>query len=207
MLEKLLAAEVLEVRVLNPALAQSLVGKVVSVLEDRHSRHQPRRQRRLTRLVGVDRPEPLSQKTPIDRPRQLHQRVVHVDDLIKPRAEQILLAGLPSLAWSHRKSPLHQREREESWLAIRGNPQNRIRKEIALQRPKTGKFDYLSEPNHPAHSMAFKFFTDDCIKVTPGGNGELRPVLHLHARHFAGGGPRGRLGISVAEARHSPKMP
>src|SRR5262249_23499919 len=29
------------------------------------------------------------------------------------------------------------------------------------QRPKTGKFDYLSEPNHPAHSMAFKFFTDD----------------------------------------------
>jgi hypothetical protein len=34
-------------------------------------------------------------------------------------------------------------------------------KEIALQRPKTGKFDYLSEPNHPAHSIAFKFFTDD----------------------------------------------
>src|SRR5262249_35893965 len=30
-----------------------------------------------------------------------------------------------------------------------------------LQRPKTGKFDYLSEPNHLAHSMAFKFFTDD----------------------------------------------
>src|SRR5262249_51416297 len=95
------------------------------------------------------------------RPRQLHQRVVHVDDLIKPRAEQILLAGLPSLAWSHRKSPLHQPEREESRLAIRGNPQNRICKKIALQRPKTGKFDYLSEPNHPAHSMAFKFFTDD----------------------------------------------
>jgi hypothetical protein len=105
MLEKLLAAEVLEVRVLHPAIAQSLVGKVVSVLEDCQSRHQPRRQRRLTRLVGVDRPEPLFQKTPVDRPRQLHQRVVHVDDLIKPRAEQILLAGLPSLAWSHRKFP------------------------------------------------------------------------------------------------------
>src|SRR5438445_11950347 len=99
--------------------------------------------------------------TPDRLPSQLHQRVFHVDDLIKPRAEQILLAGLPSLAWSHRKSPLHQREREESWLAIRGNPQNRIRKEIALQRPKTGKFDYLSQPNHPAHSIAFKFFTND----------------------------------------------
>src|SRR5207302_3340024 len=163
MLEKLLAAEVLEVRVLHPAIAQSLVGKAVSVLEDRQPRHQPRRQRRLARFVGVHRPERILQKTPIDRPPQLHQRVFHVDDLIKPRAEQILLAGLPSLAWSHRKSPLHQREREESWLAIRGNPQNRIRKEIALQRPKTGKFDYLSQPNHPAHSIAFKFFTDDSV--------------------------------------------
>jgi hypothetical protein len=31
MLEKLLAAEVLEVRVLHPALAQNLVGEVVGV--------------------------------------------------------------------------------------------------------------------------------------------------------------------------------
>src|SRR6266487_1255371 len=59
--------------------------------------------------------------------------------------------------------PLHQLEREESRLAIRRNPQNRICKEVALQRPKTGKFDYLSAPNHPAHSMAFKFFTDDDV--------------------------------------------
>src|SRR5262249_28862191 len=113
-----------------------------------------RRQRRLARLVGVDRAKLRFQKPPVDRPRQLHQRVVHVDDLIKPRAEQILLAGLPSLAWSHRKSPLHQPEREESRLVIRGNPHNRICKKIALQRPKTGKLDYLSEPNHPAHSGA-----------------------------------------------------
>jgi hypothetical protein len=84
MLEKLLAAEVLEVRILHPAIAQSLVGKVVGVLEDRQPRHQPRRQRRLARLVGVDRPKRLLQKTPIDRPRQLHQRVFHVDDLVKP---------------------------------------------------------------------------------------------------------------------------
>jgi hypothetical protein len=51
--------------------------------------------------------------------------------------------------------------RSESRLLIRGNPQNRICKEIALQRPKTGKFGYLSVHNHPAHSMAFEFFTDD----------------------------------------------
>src|SRR6266508_3041905 len=62
--------------------------------------------------------------------------------------------------------PLHQLERAESRLAIRRNPQNRICKEVALQRPKTGKFDYLSAPNHPAQSMAFKFFTDDDGAVT-----------------------------------------
>src|SRR5215472_19305996 len=63
MLEKRLAAEVLEVRILHPAIAQSLVGKVVGVLEDRQPRHQPRRQRRLARLVGIDRPKRLLQKT------------------------------------------------------------------------------------------------------------------------------------------------
>src|SRR5437773_4023099 len=57
--------------------------------------------------------------------------------------------------------PLHQREQEESRLAIRGNPQNRICKEIAIQRPKTGKFDYLGLPNHSTNSIAFEFFTDD----------------------------------------------
>jgi hypothetical protein len=36
-----------------------------------------------------------------------------------------------------------------------------ICKEIALQWSKTGKFDYLSGPNHPAHSIALEFFTDD----------------------------------------------
>src|SRR3989442_15862836 len=73
--------------------------------------------------------------------------------------------------------PLHQLEREESRLAIRGNPQNRICKEVALQRPKTGKFDYLSAPNHPAHSMAFKFFTDDGF----GGSGGAAGLTFISA--------------------------
>jgi len=50
-----------------------------------------------------------------------------------------------------------------------------ICKEIALQGPKTGKFDYLSELNHPAHSMAFKFFTDDLWRLRP------RVFGHQHA--------------------------
>src|SRR6266702_4557423 len=91
MLEKFLAAEVLEVRILHPAIAQSLVGKVVGVLEDRQPRHQPRRQWRRARLIGVDRPKRLLQKTPIDRPRQLHQRVFHIDDSATTRLEVALL--------------------------------------------------------------------------------------------------------------------
>jgi len=39
---------------------------------------------RLAPPVGVHCPEPLLQKTPIDRPPQLHQRMLHVDDLVKP---------------------------------------------------------------------------------------------------------------------------
>ena len=39
MLEELLAAEELIVGVLDPALAQNLIGEVVTVLEDRQSRH------------------------------------------------------------------------------------------------------------------------------------------------------------------------
>src|SRR5262245_44940735 len=57
--------------------------------------------------------------------------------------------------------PLHQLEREESRTCDSRESSKSICKEIALQRPKTDKFDYLSEPNHPAHSMASEFFTDD----------------------------------------------
>jgi hypothetical protein len=67
-LKDLLAAEQLIIGVLDPALAQNLVGEVVHGLEDRQARHQPPRQRRLARVVGIDRAEPLFQKAPVDRP-------------------------------------------------------------------------------------------------------------------------------------------
>ena len=62
------------------------------VLEDREPRHQPRRQRRMPPdLVGIDRAEPLLEEAPVDRPTELRQRVVHVDDLVEPRLEEIIL--------------------------------------------------------------------------------------------------------------------
>src|SRR5712672_2644967 len=68
--------------------------------------------------------------------------------------------------------PLHQFEREESRLAIRGNPQNPICKEIALQRSKTGKFDYFRTPNQPARSRDSEFFTDDFLSPAPAAGGQ-----------------------------------
>src|SRR6266567_2524030 len=85
--------------------------------------------------------------------------------------------------------PLHQLEREESRLAIRRNPQNRICKEVALQRPKTGKFDYLSAPNHPAHSMAFKFFTDDSLVFFLGCTIPCQAAFTIFLR-LGRGGPK-----------------
>jgi len=101
-LEELLAAEQLVIGVLHPALAQHLVGKVVGVLEDDQPRHQSRRQRRLAGAVGVDRSELPLQEAPVDRPRQLHQRVAHVDDRVQPRAQKIGLSRLSPFLWSHR---------------------------------------------------------------------------------------------------------
>src|SRR6516165_11512174 len=62
---------------------------------------------------------------------------------------------------SHRKSPAPSARARGITACDSRESSNSICKEIALQGPKTGKFDYLSGPNHSAHSIAFKFFTDD----------------------------------------------
>jgi hypothetical protein len=54
------------------------------VLENRKPGHQPRRQRRLAGTIRVDGAEIRLQKSPVDGPRQLRQRVFHVDDLVEP---------------------------------------------------------------------------------------------------------------------------
>jgi hypothetical protein len=83
-LEKLLAAEVLVIRVLDPEFAYHFVAEVIGVLENGEPRHQPRRQWRLASAILVNGAEFLFQKSPVDRPRQFYQRVLHVDDLIEP---------------------------------------------------------------------------------------------------------------------------
>src|SRR6266480_6239798 len=98
-----LPAEVLEIWVLHPSLAQRLVGEVVHMLENEQPGYQPGRQRRLPRSQPTHRAEPSRQKLPIDRPRQPHQRMAKVDDLLEKRAKQVVLAIVARLA--HRSPP------------------------------------------------------------------------------------------------------
>ncbi|WP_430640223.1 hypothetical protein [Bradyrhizobium cytisi] len=55
----------------------------------------------MTRIIRVNLAEAAFQKPPIHRPRQLRQRMIHIDDLIKPGAKQILLARFPPFPWPH----------------------------------------------------------------------------------------------------------
>ena len=104
MTEEGLDAQILKVRALPPAGPQRFVRQVEGVLEDRQPRHQPGRHRRHAWTVRIDRAETLLQLRPINRSGQPHQHVVHVDVLVEPGAEQILLTGLAPLVWpGHRR--------------------------------------------------------------------------------------------------------
>src|SRR5665811_1807821 len=101
----------------------------------------------MTRLVRVDRAKLLFQEAPVDRSRQPHQRVLQIDDLIQTRAEQILLAGLPSLLWLHCESlrPILVESRE-SQLQIRGNRQTEFARKPAATPHKLANSITSSRP-------------------------------------------------------------
>src|SRR6516225_2486315 len=89
------------------------------------SRRQPRRQRRLPGSQPTHRAEAARQKVPIDLPRQPHQRMAKVDDLLEKRAKQVVLAIVARLA--HRSPPtanlavegIMDRPNQESQTAIK----------------------------------------------------------------------------------------
>jgi hypothetical protein len=51
---------------------------------------------------GSWRPEPLLEKAPVDRPVELGERVIDVDDLVEPRSEEIVLPAVQPLPGPHR---------------------------------------------------------------------------------------------------------
>jgi hypothetical protein len=97
--------------------------------------------------IGVHRTEAALEKAPVDRGRQFCQRVVHVDDLVEPGAEQVLLTAVASLFWSHPIHPLVPNGTTESSLAAGINLQ-----EITLKAGSSGKYEYLPNPNSLARS-------------------------------------------------------
>jgi hypothetical protein len=155
----LLAAEELVIGALDPARAKILVGEIVHVLEDRKRGHQPRRQRRVSGLVRIDRAEPPLEKAPVDRPAELRQRVIEVDDLVEPGLERIVLPAVPSLFGPHRITSAKPTERQNHDQMIRS-----IRK----------------KSNRPP-SLSCKC-NDSLIRANPSKTRRLR-ILHRRLMH------------------------
>ena len=92
--------------------------------------------------------------------------MLHVDDLIETRPEELVLAHRLLLLRSHAKPPkfTHWRESRE---AEKGN---RNRKEMALETSFPCKADYLKKPKIAHRSTRSDFFTGN--EVGHGSSGE-----------------------------------
>jgi len=156
--EAQLAAEVLVIRILDPARAQHLVGQVVHVLQDEEAGHQPRRQAGLAGSRLAHRAEATIEKAPIDLTRQAHQRMPHVDDLIERRPQQVLLAIVSRSSHLTPPRPPPVRKGIESRTAKNRNPKTQ---ESELRCPLSCKIDYSFPPTYPLIPAAPAFFTGD----------------------------------------------
>ncbi|GBQ43111.1 hypothetical protein AA11237_3181 [Acidocella aminolytica 101 = DSM 11237] len=63
-------------------------------------------------LLGALGMDLLAQKPPVDRPRQLRQRMAHVDDLIQTGAKQIMLTIILRFTRSHSRPQNRYRSTE-----------------------------------------------------------------------------------------------
>jgi hypothetical protein len=100
-LEELFASEVLEIRVVDPALAHPLIGQAVNVLEQQQPDHEADRDAGPA-ILAVERRDLAVDPVPIDLASELNQLVLHVDDLVQPGPEQITRFRRPVLLRSHR---------------------------------------------------------------------------------------------------------
>src|SRR5262249_48984253 len=96
------------------------------------------------------RAEASRQKVPIDLPRQPHQRMAKVDDLLERRAKQGVLAIVARLA--HRSPPDSESRRRRN----HGPPQTRNPKpqKTRMYTRLSCKIDYLLRSNHRDRSIA-----------------------------------------------------
>jgi hypothetical protein len=100
-LEELVAGEVLEVWIVDPALAHALVGQPVDLLEQQQADHEAALDPG-TALVAVERGNLTVEPGPVDPAGELHQLVLQVDDLVEPGPEQIVFPRRLVLLRPHR---------------------------------------------------------------------------------------------------------
>src|SRR5882724_109073 len=96
--------------------------------------------------------------------------MLHVDDLIEPRPEQILLPRLAPFPWPHRtlrSSPLSSRE---SRLEIRGNPP----REFARKSTPNNQFPANPIAEIPAISIADQLLRNISRTTNAGGDRQRR---------------------------------
>src|ERR1700688_1254433 len=122
MLEKLFPGEVLEVWIIDPALAHAFVRQPVNLLEQQQPDREPCRNPGPP-LVAVKRGDLAIDKVPVDLAGELRQFVPQVDDLVQPGSEQIAGSRRLWLLRSHRSPPMRA---TESCFAGRRNPENEI---------------------------------------------------------------------------------
>jgi len=103
-LEKLFAAEVLPVGILDPVLDHGLVAEVVLIFEIVQRHQQTRVHPRRAIRGGVGRPQSLREPRPVHLPAKLHQRMLRIHQLLQFYTEKFTL-GLSDLwFWLHRFS-------------------------------------------------------------------------------------------------------
>ena len=117
----------------------------------------------------------LLDEPPRDRLRQLHQRVLHVDDL-----NRAVSGTDPARPLSRRSrgfiaypSADHNGRREIPAAVPKGIA-NSICKEPGLQTSKTGNCDYLRAAIQTVPLAAWEFFTDDSFTLAHFGDCERR---------------------------------
>ncbi len=99
------------------------------MLKNRQARHKPRRQRRLARLMRMDRSKLRLEKRPVDSRRKLGEQVGDVGDLLEPRPKQPGLSAVLTLSPLHREPPNRSFPTTELRLAAQlnlGSSGNRV---------------------------------------------------------------------------------
>ncbi|MET4117979.1 hypothetical protein ABIB85_004337 [Bradyrhizobium sp. JR1.5] len=100
-LEELFAGEVLEIRIVDPALTDPLIGPPVNVLEQQQPGHEAGLNPRPA-VLAVERRDLAVDPVPIDLAGKQNQLVLQIDDLVEPSPEQIVRSRRLVLLRPHR---------------------------------------------------------------------------------------------------------